>query len=237
VTVSTVGVVKNMYRLTDEIPLISMALSLHAPSQQVRVKIVPAASAHKIDKLMAAIDYHIQANLAAGKQGRITEREKRLSKSRAKGKVALVMEGSGRTSVEDKAVPSTSMAAAVVTSSSETDSVDEEGECDTGGLADDKESVDGSVRGSAASVAGSVSGSIAQSESKQEGPGSKGQGLSCTGERSRLMIEYILIRDVNDLSEHAHELGRLLTANDMRRDHVILNLIPYNPTAVAEDYR
>lgn len=46
-------------------------------------------------------------------------------------------------------------------------------------------------------------------------------------------VEYILIKDINDRTEHALELGRLLA---VRRDHVLLNLIPYNPTAVAEDY-
>lgn len=46
-------------------------------------------------------------------------------------------------------------------------------------------------------------------------------------------VEYILIKNINDREEHAMELGRLLAG---RRDHVLLNLIPYNPTAVAEDY-
>jgi adenine C2-methylase RlmN of 23S rRNA A2503 and tRNA A37 len=48
-----------------------------------------------------------------------------------------------------------------------------------------------------------------------------------------LYIEYILIKDVNDKPEHAHELGQLLSS---RRGHIILNLIPYNPTAVMESY-
>jgi len=38
---------------------------------------------------------------------------------------------------------------------------------------------------------------------------------------------------MNDREEHAMELGQLLVG---RRDHVLLNLIPYNPTAVEEDY-
>ena len=48
------------------------------------------------------------------------------------------------------------------------------------------------------------------------------------------MIEYILIKDINSLEEHAHDLGRLLAP---RREYVLLNLIPYNPTTVAEDYK
>ncbi|RYH20106.1 hypothetical protein EON65_24550 [archaeon] len=35
VTVSTVGVLKNMYRLCDELPQVNLALSLHAPNQEV----------------------------------------------------------------------------------------------------------------------------------------------------------------------------------------------------------
>jgi hypothetical protein len=51
-----------------------------------------------------------------------------------------------------------------------------------------------------------------------------------------LYSEYILIRDINDLPEHAHELGRLIN-NSIHKSHILLNLIPYNPTSVAEDYR
>eukprot|EP00602_Paraphysomonas_sp_CaronLab_P000185 CAMPEP_0185028916 /NCGR_PEP_ID=MMETSP1103-20130426/14996_1 /TAXON_ID=36769 /ORGANISM="Paraphysomonas bandaiensis, Strain Caron Lab Isolate" /LENGTH=459 /DNA_ID=CAMNT_0027563495 /DNA_START=44 /DNA_END=1420 /DNA_ORIENTATION=- len=118
VTVSTVGVVKYMKRLTDELTNVNLALSLHAPNQEVRLKIVPAAAGHHIDKLIDAIDYHV---------------------SRSKPNKRTLMK---------------------VTS---------------------------------------------------------------------VMIEYILIKDVNDLEEHAHELGKLLAP---RRKHILLNLIPYNPTDV-----
>ena len=47
------------------------------------------------------------------------------------------------------------------------------------------------------------------------------------------MIEYILIKNINAREEHAIELANLLAC---RRDHILLNLIPYNPTSVAEDY-
>ena len=65
VTVSTVGVLKNMKRLTDELPLVNLALSLHAPNQTTRLKIVPTAGAARIDKLMTAVDYHVQSNTGA----------------------------------------------------------------------------------------------------------------------------------------------------------------------------
>ena len=47
------------------------------------------------------------------------------------------------------------------------------------------------------------------------------------------MIEYILIKDINDRDEHAHLLGILL---EPRRQSILLNLIPYNPTAVEESF-
>lgn len=112
-----------MYRLTEDLPHVSLALSLHAPNQIVRVKIVPTAGAYKFESLMAAMDNHIKKN----------KDDRKFKKS---------------------------------------------------------------VIGGA-------------------------------------MLEYILIRGVNDRPEHAHELGRLLMS---RRENVYLNLIPYNKTEVAEDF-
>lgn len=149
VTVSTVGVLKNMYRLSDEMPYVNLALSLHAPNQEVRLKIVPTARAVSIEKLMEAVDYHIVKN-----------------------------------SQYIESVPTKN-----------------------GGVPEEKSSqtqplqLDGSWK-------------VAKS----------------TG----IMIEYILIGDVNDRDEHAHELAQLLQS---RRGYVMLNLIPYNPTEVAEDFR
>ena len=123
VTVSTVGVIHNMKRLTKDLPTVNMALSLHGPNQETRLKIVPAAKAHKFDKLIAALDYHIENTATTSKRFFLRA--------------------------------------------------------------------------------------------------------------STVMIEYILIKDVNDRPEHAHELGKLLGP---RRKHILLNLIPYNPTDVAEDF-
>ena len=60
VTVSTVGVRDNMYRLTSELPMINLALSLHAPDQETRLRIIPTAGGNKIEGLMEAVDNHIQ---------------------------------------------------------------------------------------------------------------------------------------------------------------------------------
>ena len=42
-----------------------------------------------------------------------------------------------------------------------------------------------------------------------------------------VLIEYVVIKDINETPEMAHILGRLLTGMD-----VIVNLIPFNPTYV-----
>lgn len=148
-TVSTVGVLKSMERMSTEMPYVNLALSLHAPNQEVRLKIVPAASAHHIDKLMAAVDAHIAANRQAFISRKVNHH----------------------------------------------------------GVAPSDEKVDELIRRSVA-----------------------GKRLNKT---SGVMIEYILIKEVNDQACHAKELAQLLLP---RRDHIILNLIPYNPTEVAEDY-
>lgn len=119
VTVSTVGVTKNMYKLTDDLPYINLALSLHAPDQETRLKIVPTAGANSIEALMGGVDNHIHHSKKSHKHGR----------------------------------------------------------------------------------------------------------------KLTVMMEYILIRDVNDTIWHAHALGKLLYE---RRNDILLNLIPYNPTAAGE---
>ena len=59
VTLSTVGVIPRIIQLASDLPGISLALSLHAPTQELRQKIVPSARAYKLDRLMSAIDtYH-----------------------------------------------------------------------------------------------------------------------------------------------------------------------------------
>ena len=56
VTVSTVGVIPRILQLATDLPGVSLALSLHAPNQELRKSIVPSAAAYKLDKLMAAVD-------------------------------------------------------------------------------------------------------------------------------------------------------------------------------------
>ena len=58
VTVSTVGIAPRMEQLVTDLPHVSMALSLHAPTQEMRASIVPAARGWKMERLMGALDAH-----------------------------------------------------------------------------------------------------------------------------------------------------------------------------------
>ena len=61
VTISTVGVIPRMLQMVTDLPGVSLALSLHAPTQELRKTIVPSAKAYPLDKLMAAVDkYQMQ---------------------------------------------------------------------------------------------------------------------------------------------------------------------------------
>jgi sorting nexin-8 len=59
VTVSTVGLISQIRRLTKELPEVSLALSLHAPNQEARTAIVPTASRYPIEGLINALDNHM----------------------------------------------------------------------------------------------------------------------------------------------------------------------------------
>jgi len=61
ITLSTVGIVNKLIQLTDEAPMVSVALSLHAPTQELRQQIVPAAKVYKLEKLMEAVDYYLNS--------------------------------------------------------------------------------------------------------------------------------------------------------------------------------
>lgn len=56
ITVSTVGILGNMRKLMEDLPKIKLAVSLHAPNQQLREQIVPAAKTYKLDSLMEVVD-------------------------------------------------------------------------------------------------------------------------------------------------------------------------------------
>lgn len=60
ITVSTSGIVPKIYQFADEQLQINFALSLHAPNQELRQKLMPIARAYKLDKLMEAIRYYTE---------------------------------------------------------------------------------------------------------------------------------------------------------------------------------
>ena len=61
ITVSTVGVIPSMRKLTAELRGVALALSLHAPNQPLRERLVPAAKSWPLTELMSALDAHICA--------------------------------------------------------------------------------------------------------------------------------------------------------------------------------
>ena len=61
VTVSTVGIVPRMARFATDLPGVSLALSLHAPTQPQREAIMPAARAYPLPRLMGALEAHMAA--------------------------------------------------------------------------------------------------------------------------------------------------------------------------------
>ena len=54
ITVSTCGIVPNMYRLADEGLQITLALSLHAPNDEKRRELMPIANKYSIDEILDA---------------------------------------------------------------------------------------------------------------------------------------------------------------------------------------
>ena len=59
-TVSTVGVIPRMRTLVEDAPGVNLALSLHAPNQTLRERIVPTATAYKLPALMDALDDYLR---------------------------------------------------------------------------------------------------------------------------------------------------------------------------------
>lgn len=56
ITVSTVGVVEGINRLAKEELKVNLALSLHAPNQHVRKKIIPYARKYPLEEVLMAVD-------------------------------------------------------------------------------------------------------------------------------------------------------------------------------------
>ncbi len=58
ITLSTCGLADKIYSLADENMPINLAISLHAPNDEVRRNLMPVAKAYSLTKLMDACDYY-----------------------------------------------------------------------------------------------------------------------------------------------------------------------------------
>ncbi|RVW25722.1 Dual-specificity RNA methyltransferase RlmN [Vitis vinifera] len=55
ITISTVGIIHAINKLQSDLPNLNLAVSLHAPVQDIRCQIMPAARAFPLEKLMDAL--------------------------------------------------------------------------------------------------------------------------------------------------------------------------------------
>ena len=60
ITLSTSGIVPNIYRLADVNLPITLAVSLHAPTQEKREQIMPIAKKYKVTDILNACDYYLK---------------------------------------------------------------------------------------------------------------------------------------------------------------------------------
>lgn len=61
ITVSTVGVVEGIRALAQEGLKCNLVLSLHAPNQHIRKKIIPYARKYPLEEVMSAMDYYAES--------------------------------------------------------------------------------------------------------------------------------------------------------------------------------
>lgn len=91
VTVSTVGLVSQIRKLTKDLPEVSLALSLHAPNQKMRTAIVPTATRFPIEQLIDALDNHMMAYLKKRNGEKYTEEERIKESTRRRAMIEYVM--------------------------------------------------------------------------------------------------------------------------------------------------
>ncbi|MBP9812182.1 23S rRNA (adenine(2503)-C(2))-methyltransferase RlmN [Candidatus Gracilibacteria bacterium] len=59
ITISTCGIVPGILRLAEDFPQVSLAISLHAPNDEARKRIMPVENTYPIDVLMQALDDYV----------------------------------------------------------------------------------------------------------------------------------------------------------------------------------
>lgn len=63
ITISTCGIIDNIYRLSKDLPQVNLAISLHSPYNEKRREIMPVAAKYPLDQLMKACrDYVATTN-------------------------------------------------------------------------------------------------------------------------------------------------------------------------------
>ncbi len=90
VTVSTVGVTPKMRKLTEELPEVNLALSLHAPNQPMREAIVPTAKMYPIEDMVEALDEHMMA-LEKSRNGMYGSEERKSASKKKRAMIEYVM--------------------------------------------------------------------------------------------------------------------------------------------------
>lgn len=60
ITLSTCGIIPQIYNLADEDIPITLAISLHAPTQEKREEILPISKKYKLTELLKACDYYVE---------------------------------------------------------------------------------------------------------------------------------------------------------------------------------
>lgn len=60
ITVSTVGVIPGIRRLTEEWPQVSLAYSLHAPNPALRKHLMPVEGTWPLERVLPVLDQHIR---------------------------------------------------------------------------------------------------------------------------------------------------------------------------------
>ncbi|MDE5977207.1 MAG: 23S rRNA (adenine(2503)-C(2))-methyltransferase RlmN [Turicibacter sp.] len=60
ITVSTSGIVPKIYDFANDHPQVSFAISLHAPTDELRTQLMPINRAYSLEKLMAASKFYIK---------------------------------------------------------------------------------------------------------------------------------------------------------------------------------
>lgn len=58
ISLSTCGIVPNIYKLADDNFNVTLTISLHAPNDELRKTIMPIANAYKIEEILKACDYY-----------------------------------------------------------------------------------------------------------------------------------------------------------------------------------